>query len=223
MSKKKRLKIRLVILFIILSFLSTSLLGYFDISIGDAVVDFANVDAHMIIADYINGIVYEYLSNNRVNYFELVKLEKSDNGKVTAVMVDSVKLNLIKSEISKEIIDKFSELEKREYGIPLGTVMKSRLFSGRGPDIKVKIIPLGAFTSSIDNKFVSVGINQSMHSIYLNFNAMIKITAPFSEASVSVTDTICLTETVLLGDVPNTYVEIKGGDGRDYLKYFSGN
>ena len=223
MSIKRRLKRFFIITFIAFSILFTTVFGYFEISLGDIVVNFANTDAHMIIAEYINDVVYNYLNGSSVDYFDLVNLEKNDNGRVTAVMVDSVKINKIKSEISKVIIDKFSELESREYGIPIGTVLKSKLFSGRGFKIYIKIIPLGAFTSSIDNKFVSVGINQSLHSIYLNFNAMIKVVAPFSEASVSVTESICLTETVLLGEVPNTYVEIKGGDGRDYLKYFSDN
>ncbi|OGO90406.1 MAG: sporulation protein YunB [Clostridiales bacterium GWF2_38_85] len=212
-----------MVLLLVIIITSTCVFGYLSKSIEESVVIFAKADAYTIVIDYINDIVYNYLNNSDIKYFDIVTLEKNSDERVTAILINSVKLNRIKSEISKEIIDKITEIEAKEYGIPIGTVLKSTLFSGRGFKIYIKIIPLGAFTSSIDNKFTSVGINQSVHSIYLNFNAVINVVAPFSKASISVTDRICISETVLLGDVPNTYIQIKDDTGNDYIKYFKGD
>ena len=59
------------------------------------------------------------------------------------------------------------------------------------------------FTSTFD----SVGINQTKHSIYLNVIADISIVTPARTENFAVTTEILVGESVLVGKIPDTYLQ----------------
>ena len=63
----------------------------------------------------------------------------------------------------------------------------------------------GNVNSEIDSEFTSVGINQTLHRIYLNLDCSIGILTPFKPIHQKVSSKVLLTETVIVGEVPSTY------------------
>ena len=65
----------------------------------------------------------------------------------------------------------------------------------------------GNVETDIDSEFTSVGINQTLHRIYLNLKCSIGILTPFQSVSKSVLSKVLLTETVIVGEVPSAYFQ----------------
>jgi hypothetical protein len=51
-----------------------------------------------------------------------------------------------------------------------------------------------------------VGINQTLHSIYVNVNCELKITTPLNVQIEKISTPVLLNETVLVGKVPSVYL-----------------
>ena len=69
-------------------------------------------------------------------------------------------------------------------------------------------------TSSIvrfENDLISTGINQSRHVITLKASVDIDIMIPLSTVSTTVETDILIAETVIIGRVPETYLNYNGG------------
>lgn len=63
----------------------------------------------------------------------------------------------------------------------------------------------GNINAKIDSEFMSVGINQTMHRIYLDLDCSVGILTPFKTVTQEVSSKVLLTETVIVGEVPSTY------------------
>lgn len=90
--------------------------------------------------------------------------------------------------------------------------------SGISPSIKVAMERAGSIDSRIDSEFTSVGINQTLHRIYLNLKCSIGILTPFKTVTKDVYSKILLTETVIVGEVPSTYYNYDNLGFEDVLK-----
>jgi hypothetical protein len=56
------------------------------------------------------------------------------------------------------------------------------------------------------NKFDQAGINQTRHLVYFNVDSKIKIAVPFINEEIKVSTTVPIAETIIVGEVPDTYV-----------------
>ena len=56
-----------------------------------------------------------------------------------------------------------------------------------------------------ESVFESVGINQSVHRIYFELRAAVSLLTPFGHTDCELTSTVCIAETVIIGEVPRTF------------------
>ena len=89
--------------------------------------------------------------------------------------------------------------------IPLGTLTGIALFSGRGTRVKLSASPVAIIGSSFDSTFINVGINNTLHKIYLTINAHVDMNLPIKKQSINVNQQVLLCESVIVGKVPNLY------------------
>ena len=189
-----------------------------------------NIDesVNMYSENYISNLIVktlyetldEYLSLKGIDYFDVVKIDKDINGNVKTLTIDSGMLNKIRSETTVILTEKLENLCMKDFNIPIGNVISSRILSGMGPKIKIKIIPLGFVSSEMKNEFYSVGINQSKHNISIIYNFTLSVLAPFSSASTTHSATITIAESIIIGDVPNTNITVGSGFS-ETIKYYA--
>lgn len=161
--------------------------------------------ASSIIESAINSVLYE----NGITYSSLVDIEKDDSGRVTTVKADTIKMNMLKSEIGAEISNDILETDSREISIPLGTILGISALSGKGPKIKTTVTLASNVTSTIKNTFTSAGINQTLHEIFVNVNATIYVIMPKNSATAEVNSNYCIAQTVIIGTVPETFADFQ--------------
>jgi len=177
----------------------------------------AEANAKNIAIKTINDAVLSELERLNITYSDLVNIEKNNDGQVIAVSSNIVNINKIKSALSKEIQKKLQDENITGMKIPIGNFFDSDLLSGIGPYIKFKMLPVGFSEIDVKNNFTSSGINQTKHEIYLEINTAIKVLMPLSSTSTTVTTTVPIAQTIIVGTVPENYTHVTGttGNGPD--------
>lgn len=144
----------------------------------------------------------------KYDYYDTVKITESEEGKNSILKTDIVILNQIVSDIALEIQKEFNKLEDEEVKVPIGALTGISYFAGSGPNIKMKIISTGEIFTDIKTEFASAGINQTIYRIYLNLECNVSILTSYKTIKKPITNQILLLETVIVGEVPETYLEL---------------
>ena len=113
--------------------------------------------------------------------------------------------NRLQSLISDTVLDRLSEMTSSDLSIPLGTLTGSNLLAGRGPHIRVRTQSVGSATARLRNALTAAGINQTKHQVLLDVEVYVTVLLPGFATSVQVNNELCVAETVIVGNVPETY------------------
>ena len=73
------------------------------------------------------------------------------------------------------------------------------------------MLPVGVLTAAVpkaefSNQFTAQGINQTLHQIMLDITVDVTLLIPGGRAETNVTAQVCVAETLLVGEVPDTYL-----------------
>lgn len=197
---------------IALLFLSLFLFGfvlvYFVKDVIPTVKTLCENKAMAIAVTITNETIQKYMVD--VNYNDIVNLTYDNNGNLIAMTANTSKMNKLSAGIIYEIQQTLSSLETTSVKIPLGKLFGLSMFSGYGPSISVKILPAGNVNAEFTTNFSAEGINQTKHAININVETYITIVAPFTSDTMVSKNTIKVAETVLIGNIPDTYYNIEG-------------
>lgn len=141
-------------------------------------------------------------------YQDLVYIHKDDSGKIVMIQPDIVKMNGLVARTALAVERDLASIEQETIKIPLGQVLGSRLLAGYGPPVKARVVPVGQVRVNLRDVFEAAGINQTRHYIYLDISAILNIAVPFSTENVKVAAQVPVTETIIVGEVPNTYLHL---------------
>ena len=144
------------------------------------------------------------------SYNNIYEIEKDKEGNVTMIKSDIFVINEITSDIAVRIQNKINEKGKDDIGIALGTFTGSKLLSGRGPNINIRISTIGNVETDLKSEFQAQGINQTLHRIYLQVKCEIIILTPFKNIRDTITNQVLLAENVIVGNIPDTFYNFNG-------------
>ena len=153
--------------------------------------------------------IYEAVKANispNIEYQSLIKVQFNQSGKISFIQPNTGEINRISSEATLAVQKRLQNMPKVYLKIPLGQLFSSRLLAGFGPEIPVRIFPVGFVESTINDRFDVAGINQTRHRIFLTIKAVVKTVIPLVNQEVQVSTDIPLAEAIVVGDVPNVYV-----------------
>ena len=156
----------------------------------------------------VNQAAEEVLSREDINYDDFISLNLLEDGTVSSMTSDIREMNKFKTELSKEIQQQLGEHCEREVSIPLGTLTGVDLLSGRGPRIKMKIELYGSVNANLKSSFEDAGINQTRHRIICDVNVGVSAIIPICSSYTEVDSSFTVSETVLLGDVPESFTHV---------------
>lgn len=146
----------------------------------------------------------------RVSYDKLVNTTTDNNGRIMGLNADVIKMNELAMEITTDIQQKLINISDTEIKVPMGKFMGLSVFSGYGPKITIKAIPTGNVSVDFKTEFKSEGINQTRHRIYLEIKTSVRMVAPFISDVVNFETNMTVAETVIIGDIPQTYYNLEG-------------
>lgn len=143
-------------------------------------------------------------------YDDIIDIEKDAEGNITMIRADTVKQNYLASQVVLKCDEKLSEMGDLGVKVPLGYLTNNVMFYNMGPKITVKMQQIGNITTSYESAFESAGINQTRHKIYLNLNATMRVIVPFNSKDVEVSCQIPVLDTVIVGKIPETAINMNG-------------
>ena len=79
--------------------------------------------------------------------------------------------------------------------------------------IKIRISSIGNVQTDLRSEFISQGINQTLHRVYLQVRCEVSVLTPFYDVKESIDNQVLLMENVIVGHVPSTYYNLEGLDG----------
>lgn len=153
----------------------------------------------------VNDAVTDVLTKENISYEDLIVLREDPDKEVSALSVNTIKINRLKASISREIVNAIKDKENGYIYINFGTVLGSPLLSGVGPKIRIKISPSSQTIINFKDKLEECGINQVRHSIYLELNTNISISTATSMKNSNFKTLIPVADTVIVGTVPQYY------------------
>ena len=139
-------------------------------------------------------------------YSDFVTMETDQAGNVTSLTSNLASTSRLNSLLVEDITDELGRLQQEEFGIPLGTLTGWVIFSGKGPMIEVELLSAGDVTTQFRHSFEQAGINQTQHRVMLDVSVTIYLLIPGETLSTQVDSEICVAETVIVGQVPETYL-----------------
>ena len=168
----------------------------------------AKTQANSLAVQAVNRSVADVMKDT--SYEDLISLMKGDGEKVTAVVSNIVAMNRLKSQLVIAIDQNIQKIDHFGVRIPLGNVLGIDMLSGLGPRMQIGILSDGLTKVDFVNQFDAAGINQTRHQIQLKVDTIIHIMMPNSNpVSAAVTTQIPIAETIIVGDVPNSYTNLE--------------
>ena len=205
MKSSKKLKFTIII-FLIMTFLITSIYTL-DKIIMPTVKLVADAQMRAEVTNTINKTIFQEYSRN-FNYNDIIKFEKDNDGNIIMMTADTLKL----SEIATlTVLKAQEELEKKsqvDIRIPMGYVTKNNILARFGPDVKIRMRPIGHITTRYLSEFEDAGINQTRHKIYIETTTRVKMIMAVSSSELEIVNQIPIVETIIVGRVPSTAIQM---------------
>jgi len=180
---------------------------FIDRNINPAIITFSEARIQSIAQVAIIDAVKDTLGSN-IKYTDFVNVLTDTDGNVAMIQANTMKMNDLAAQVSNIAQETIRSKGDEGIAIPLGTITGSKLLAGMGPKIPVRIISFPAVSTDFESEFEYSGINQTRHKIYLTLQARIRIAIPLNTADINISSRVPVTETIIVGDVPHTYINV---------------
>ena len=161
-------------------------------------------------SDLINDAIDRQIESGNMQYDRIVYFEKDLNGKITALKTNMSEVNRLKTDILNIINDDILALDTSDIGIPAGSLFLPEFFSGRGPQIPVHIISIRNSDAAFSSEFTEAGINQTLQKLNMDVSVDVTILVLGRSESFTVSSQVVVAETVIVGQVPDTFFQTGG-------------
>lgn len=195
---------------LILLILSAGALLLFRDRYRDAIRELARTQVTNATSDLINDAIDGQIELGNIQYDRIVYFEKDLNGRITALKTNMSEVNRLKTNILNLINDEILAMDTSSLGVPLGSLFLPEFFSGKGPGIPVEIISIRNSDASFSSDFREAGINQTMHQLSLEVLVDVSVLVLGETESFAVASQVVVAETIIVGDVPDTYLQTGG-------------
>ena len=165
-------------------------MAYFTVSVLHLITQLAVNSACDLMQLKINAAVTAATAQVQGDYYTY---RTDADGTITAVSIDTEHVGQVSSLVLEHMMD--GDDGQVELDIPLETLFGVNFLT----------------TSDVNyhNELMSAAINQSKYQLYLNVKMDLDILVPWEHQTETVGTNVLLAETVIVGKVPQTYVEVE--------------
>ncbi len=210
-SKKKKKKlskkaILRIVLFLFLVLIILFCFYYFKV-VCPIIVNISQEKVRSIATSTISTVVGDVMSDENLTYDDLVKITYSSENKVELIEIDTIEINVIIREITARVQEKFDTLGQEGITISLGTFTGIPFLFGLGPDVSIKLVPVGTVNTKVSSNFNEAGINQTIHRLYFIVQSNIGMVLPAMTQNFTTELEVLLCESIIVGEIPSVYLQ----------------
>ena len=205
--KKRRNDAKLFKITVILTVL-TFLLALCFYQMRPVIINHAVSVAETTMLDSANDAILEILEEQNVSYNDIVNLNENEQGLITSIETNIVKINSLKSKISNRVSDIICEREHYVIKIPAGTFLSNVYTAGIGPELTFKMQLTSTAFVTFKHEFISAGINQVLHRVEVNIDISGKLVVAGFADNIKVSTSAIAAQTVISGAVPDAFTQV---------------
>ena len=206
--KRGKKKKRIVLFIAVILGLSLFIVSYIERSFEPIIRTMAVSRSEVLLSQEIANEVNETMIESGLTYGDIVSFVLDKDGRINAMTTNIITANRLKSSLALSILTRITNVDGTVLGIPIGNLTGISVLAGRGPEMRVKVIPIGSVQTELSSQFLSAGINQTRHRIIMEVTSNVDIILPSETVSTTVSVNVVIAETVIVGSVPDTYAEI---------------
>jgi len=187
------------IILIIITFVS----GYFSARVKLYIKQKAITASSILIAEAINEEVLP-----SIDLSNLINPVSSDNENIDSIYINTYQINEILAKTTSSISKKLVDIDNNELNnltLPLGIIISDVLFYNWGPNINIKIYPVGAVDCDVKSVIEQYGINNSVFKLMIEVKVSFVVVIPMQKDEVAVTTSIPIVVQIIQGEVPRYY------------------
>ena len=205
-----RFRRRLGVLAAFLLLVAIALLTLFRWRFNQPVRELAQAQVINATSDLINDAIDRQIEAGDIQYDRIVYFEKDLEGAITALKTNMSEVNRLKTNTLNIINDEILALDQSDIGIPIGSIFLPEFFSGRGGTIPVQIVAIRNSDGYFESHFTQAGINQTLHRLNMCVLVDVSILVLGRSESFTVSSEVVVAETIIIGDVPDTFLQTGG-------------
>ena len=172
--------------------------------------ELAETQVRNTTSDLTNDAIAKQIADGKIAYDRIVYFEKDLDGRITALKTNMTEVNRLKTDILNIINDEILALDHSDIGVPLGSLILPEFFSGKGPAIPVHILSIRNSDATFTSHFSQAGINQTLHQVIMEVSIDVAVLVLGRTTAFSMTSEVVVAETVIVGDVPDTFLQTGG-------------
>ncbi len=176
-------------------------------NISQVILDRAYANAYSLAVKVINSAVADVMHTG-VTYEDLITVHMNDQGQVTMLQANTIRMNELATKAALQAQEKLQDANNQVIQIPLGAALGINFLAGSGPNISVRILPVGAVSTQFVSEFESAGINQTRLKILLSAKTTVRLVIPTGSKQVELVSSIPIAESIIVGSVPDTFVDV---------------
>jgi sporulation protein YunB len=200
----------MIVLIVILSIVAAFGVFLFRRRYQQVILHLAETQVKNATSDLINDAIDKQIEIGNIHYDRIVYFEKDLDGRITALKTNMSEVNRLKTDILNLINDEILAVDTAELGVPVGSLILPELFSGKGPGIPVQILAIRNSDASFHSNFSEAGINQTLQQITMEVSIDVSVLVLGKTDSFTVSSQVVVAETIIVGDVPNTFLHTGG-------------
>ena len=166
-------------------------------------------------SDLTNDAIAKQIADGKIQYDRIVYFEKDLDGNITALKTNMTEVNRLKTDILNIINDEILALDNSDLGIPLGSLFLPEFLSGKGPAIPVHILSIRNSDATFVSNFSQAGINQTLHQVTMEVSVDVAVLVLGRTSAFTMTSEVVVAETVIVGQVPETFLQTGGNYGSE--------
>ena len=177
--------------------------------------DLARTQVINTASDLINDAILEQIMEGQIQYDRIVYFEKDLNGRITALKTNMAEVNRLKTETLNIINDQILAEDSDHLGVPVGSLILPEFFSGQGPQIPVRSLAIRNSDATFHSDFSEAGINQTLQQLSMDVLVDVTVLVLGQTETFSVSSQMVVAETIIVGDVPATYLQTGASYGSE--------
>ena len=179
----------------------------------DGAATLARIQVMNVTSDLINEAIDRQIEEGSIAYDRMVYFEKDLDGRITALKTNMGLINRMKTDTLGRINDEIMALDPDHIGIPLGSLFLPEVLAGKGPKIQIRVLSIRNSEAEFHSNFSEAGINQTLHQLAMTVRVDVAVLVLGKTESFAVESEVVVAQTVIVGAVPETYLQTGGNNG----------
>ncbi len=169
--------------------------------------DLARLAAEKSIEEMISSALNKELTRANSQLFDIVKLTFKEDGTVSSLKTDTKALLSLRTSLLLSVLGELDREQALKIEVPYASLFGLNFFPSDSA-FPVNIRLTKSINAYFTGEFYEMGINQTIHRISFTVSITALLMVPQKNQAVTVTRRFPMSETVLLGSVPDAYTKI---------------